>query len=389
MTVANSRCFFDISMGSYPQGRIVMELFDSVVPKTTANFKALCAGDKTSPSGVALTYKGSVFHRVIKSFMLQGGDFTNGDGTGGLSIYGDKFDDEGFTLKHDHSGLLSMANAGPNTNGSQFFITTVPTPHLDGKHVVFGRVTKGMNIVRAIENCDKVNDRPIEPVTITECGVLLDGQDDGVALPQDGDEWPDWVDDWDLHPEEKHDEVLDIATKIKTVGSNYLKKALASGDKAEYHTSQKKFLKAIRYIESVDPTPQETKELPYEWKTKFFALKIACLSNHALASMKLQDWSATFKSADRVLDISQTLADHTKKHPDAPLAVSEADQCKALFRRGESASLMSRNQAIESLEKALALSPNDGMIVQLLGHAKKAVGIRAEKEKAMYKKMFS
>ena len=136
----NKKVFFDITIGDEPVGRIVMELYNSIVPKTAQNFLQLCRGDAgNATTGQKKHYKGSAFHRVISGFMIQGGDFTRGDGTGGESIYGAKFADENFTVKHTEAGLLSMANAGPNTNGSQFFITAGPTPHLDGKHVVFGR----------------------------------------------------------------------------------------------------------------------------------------------------------------------------------------------------------------------------------------------------------
>eukprot|EP00898_Chlorokybus_atmophyticus_P006118 jgi/Chlat1/6507/Chrsp45S06068 len=170
--------FFDVVIGGKPAGRIVIQLYASVVPKTAENFRALCTGEKGvgKVTGLPLAYKHCPFHRVIPNFMIQGGDFSNKDGTGGESVYGSKFADEpkGLELSHTREGMLSMANAGPNTNGSQFFITLKATPHLDGKHVVFGKVVGGMDVVKKIAEVptDK-RDKPLAPVVISNCGELV------------------------------------------------------------------------------------------------------------------------------------------------------------------------------------------------------------------------
>jgi len=174
MAASRPRVYFDISIGGTPTGRIVFSLFNDVVPKTADNFRALCTGEKgMGKLGKPLAFAGSSLHRVIPGFMAQGGDFTAGNGTGGESIYGTKFADENFDVKHTKRGLLSMANAGPNTNGSQFFITFVDTPHLNGKHTVFGEVVDGLDVVSKIEhNPTKARDMPIKPVVITAAGQL-------------------------------------------------------------------------------------------------------------------------------------------------------------------------------------------------------------------------
>ncbi|KAH8179358.1 cyclophilin type peptidyl-prolyl cis-trans isomerase/CLD domain-containing protein [Sarocladium implicatum] len=173
----NPLVFFDITLGGEPLGRIKFELFANVVPKTAENFRQFCTGETKTSAGRPQGYKGSKFHRIIPKFMCQGGDFLNGDGTGSTTIWGHKsFADENFTLRHDRPGLLSMANAGPDSNGSQFFITTAATPFLDGKHVVFGQVVEGFEeVVRKMENTKtgyRGKDMPNLDVVVAQCGEM-------------------------------------------------------------------------------------------------------------------------------------------------------------------------------------------------------------------------
>ena len=173
LSEVSHKVFFDISIDGGDSERIIFGLFGGVVPKTVDNFRALCTGEKgTGASGKPLHYKDSSFHRIINGFMAQGGDFTRGDGTGGESIYGHKFNDENFTLKHSKPYLLSMANAGPNTNGSQFFITFVETPWLDGRHTVFGEVLEGQDIVEKLQGIGTQSGKPKKSAKIVDSGEL-------------------------------------------------------------------------------------------------------------------------------------------------------------------------------------------------------------------------
>ncbi|KAI7898271.1 peptidyl-prolyl cis-trans isomerase cyp5 [Cokeromyces recurvatus] len=167
------KVFFDIAVNGKPSGRMTFKLFADTVPKTAENFRALCTGEKgVGQFGKPLHYKNSFFHRIIPGFMAQGGDFTFGDGRGGESIYGAKFNDENFTLKHTAKGVLSMANAGPNTNGSQFFITFDKTPWLDGNHTVFGQIVEGNDVLDLLEKYGTQSGRPTAKIEIIDSGEI-------------------------------------------------------------------------------------------------------------------------------------------------------------------------------------------------------------------------
>jgi len=213
---SNPLVFFDIAIGDDFIGRIVFQLFSNVVPRTAENFRCLCTGEGgLAMNGDLRHFKGSIFHRVIPNFMIQGGDFTNFNGTGGESIYGSIFEDENFKIKHKQPGLLSMANRGKNTNGSQFFITTKVTPHLDRKHVVFGRVVKGMSVVKEIEQepTDPRDNRPFKDCRIVECGELS-SLDEYEFRPEAADPLPDFPDDLP-----KESGLLESETEVQEGGS--------------------------------------------------------------------------------------------------------------------------------------------------------------------------
>jgi peptidyl-prolyl isomerase D len=364
----NPKVFFDITHGGEPLGRIVFELYSDVVPKTAENFRALCTGEKgTLLSGKPLLYKGSTFHRVIKDFMCQGGDFTHGTGVGGESIYGEKFEDENFDLKHEKPFLLSMANAGPNTNGSQFFITTKPTPHLDGKHVVFGRVIEGKSVVRAIERCEKgSDDRPVQEVVVADCGELpADYQPSAASGTVDdgtGDCYELVMADDDKIDVNVSATVFKAVTDLKDIGTRLLKE----GDVKRAHA---KYAKAALFLNEYFPEDLSEDEL-----ATLYQLQVLVNSNAALTALKLADGKGAVKFASAAL---------TAEKIDPKL------QAKALYRQGMGYLLCKNEDAAQhSLEEALKVSPGDAAIVKGLQDVRASVKQRRDKQKKAMSKFF-
>ncbi|XDG04536.1 hypothetical protein ABKA04_004151 [Annulohypoxylon sp. FPYF3050] len=342
-----SYVFFDVTIGNKPAGRITFELYNDIVPKTAENFRALCTGEKgVGKGGKPLHYKGSGFHRVIKQFMIQGGDFTAGDGTGGESIYGEKFDDENFELKHERPFLLSMANAGPGTNGSQFFVTTVPTPHLDGKHVVFGEVKSGKSVVRQIENLTTVSDKPNKAAVIADCGELsaAAAQVSDVRAPDAyGDQYEDF-------PEDEAEQPLSAARVLQVAGDckDFGNKAFKAGDVLG---GLEKYQKGLRYLNEEPEIPEG--EEGVEVGKKLDALRFSLNCNSALLNIKLEAWD-------------------------------EAQRRGVAFVK-----LRDEESALKDLEEAKKLMPGDAAISKELEAVKKAAAARLAKEKAAYKKFFA
>ncbi|KAG9095429.1 peptidyl-prolyl cis-trans isomerase cpr6 [Ceratobasidium sp. UAMH 11750] len=369
-SLTRPKVYTDISIGGKPAGRIVYSLFSDLVPKTAENFRALCTGEKgVGKSGKQLSYEGCSFHRVIKGFMIQGGDFTAGNGTGGESIYGEKFEDEAFPVNHTKPFLLSMANAGPNTNGSQFFVTTVPTPHLDGKHVVFGEVVKGKSLVRQIENQTTASgDSPVNPCVIMKCGELTSDEELSMAnqTPADGDKYEDYPDDDDSDVQSSPETALRIAGEIRALGNTLYKEG-------KLELALQKYQKSIRYLDVHPVMPEGS---PPELKTQFNALLTPVLLNAALVAIKTRDPRLAITLTSRALNLSPP--------------ISNADKGKAHYRRALAyVAISEEDDAENDLLEAAKIVPEDGAIKAELAKVQAKKKEKREREKKAFKGLFS
>lgn len=363
-----SKVFFDLTQAGQPKGRIVFKLYDDVVPKTAENFRALCTGEKgnSAQSGKPLHYKGSIFHRVIKDFMCQGGDFTHGTGIGGESIYGEKFEDENFQLTHDKPFLLSMANAGPGTNGSQFFITTVPTPHLNGKHVVFGEVIQGKSLVRQLERCEKgEGDKPKDDWVIADCGELPSDYTPEVVASADetGDIYEQVLADDDKVDVNKPESVFEAVEFLKGLGTKLLKEG-------KFEKAYEKYIKGTEFLADFQP-----EDLPEEQIKLKNSLNVSLFLNASLAALKVKDGKKAVSAATEAISFDD---------------VDEKSQAKAWFRKGSGYVLLKdEDNAQAAFETALKFSPNDAAVLKGLQDVKQQAKARKEKQKKAFSKFFA
>jgi peptidyl-prolyl isomerase D len=359
---SRQRCYLDISIDKRYVGRVVIELFNDITPKTCENFRVFCTGEngKTQDEKHDLHFKGSPFHRIIKGFMIQGGDFIRGNGQGGSSIYGPEFDDENFQLKHDAPFLLSMANHGPNTNASQFFITVAPTPHLDDKHVVFGKVIKGQDVVTECENVEVDTDnqhKPKTPVIISACGALAEGEDDGVQ-----------TDPADIYPNLPELSKVDFAniSVVLVVAESIRQLGNKSFEKADHRKALNMYIKALRYLQ----TASKKKTVAAEDKAKLKKAELPCRSNKAACHLQLKDFDAAAKECNVVLK-------------------EEPENVKVLFRLAQAQSNMKDfDAALENLKKCNTLDPSNKPVIAFFESTKKKREIYNEHQQKKMSAMF-
>ncbi|CAH0561257.1 unnamed protein product [Brassicogethes aeneus] len=357
-TEINPYVFLDVSFGAAKAGRIVIELYENVVPKTVRNFRSLCTGMQISKcTGKPMHYKGTKFHRVVPQFLAQAGDVTEISGQGGESIYGQTFDDENFKISHNTEGMVGMANNGPNTNSSQFYITTVPCSHLDGRNVAFGRVVKGLNIVIEMGDIARNNETPTEDITITDCGEYEPGEPFNIEeCDETEDKYPPWPNDWDV-PGSEEKTVLDAIEKIKNSGSHFFYKS-------NFTDSERKYKKALRYIDWYLLESDGKSNCDLE-KTK-----LTLLLNLATVKQKMRKYKEVVQLCSQVIE----------SHP---------GNGKAYYRRAQ-ARLGSKDydKALDDLNTAITLHPNDKNIQDFLELTKKTKLVYLKQEKKVFSRLF-
>lgn len=349
----DSFVYLDVAVGGINEGRIIIELFNKIAPKTCENFRKLCTGE-VEYEGKKLSYKGSIFYRIMKGFIVQGGDFENNDGTGGRSIYGQFFDDETFEVKHEE-GIVSMANNGKNTNGSQFFIVTdQDIAEIDGQNVAFGKVYEGMDVVKSIESQKTVSiegrgDKPVDDCVIVDCGEWKEGMK--VVIQEDG---------YPLYPryyKEENPNYLEIAQAIKKNGND----KFSTG---KYKEAVKLYKKALRYLMYfVIPSSKENDDSKIT--NEFHSLSVSLHLNQAACYIKMEEYDSAIVETMIVLD-----------HPRA----LKTDKIKANYRKGMSFMAQEKyKEAFDSLKQASSLDEGkDASIKKALLNA--AEKLKQEKE---------
>ncbi|KAG5358578.1 Peptidyl-prolyl cis-trans isomerase D [Yarrowia sp. B02] len=379
--------YMDFEVAGEPVGRVVFELFDDT-PLSSANFRALCTGSHTPDHDqVPLHYKGSSVHRIVRNFAIQGGDIVYGDGTGGTSIYGESFDDENFVHNHAEPFVLSMANGGPNTNKSQFFVTLKGSPHLDGKHVAFGRVVAGKSVLRLLEELDTEADAPVLPVKIADCGELA--RDPKLLLPFIGSQDGLTADKYEEHPDDNFNlgkgegelnlddaaQALQVTQEIKTYATEVYKMAAEAESEEEralvLKVALQKYRKALRYVFELSPDPDSAKQAYDE----FQKVKLALHQNTGLVAIQLKKWQQAINSTTSALEMENA---------------GPRDKAKALSRRAQAfQGLKKQEKAVADLEEAHRLLPSDPQISKSLAAVQQATEQKEKKQKAQYAKFFS
>lgn len=380
--------YMDIAVAGEPVGRVVFELFEDT-PLTSANFRALCTNSHTAKDqSVQLHYKECKIHRIVRNFAIQGGDIEYGDGTGGMSIYGDSFDDESFAHNHSEPFVLSMANAGPNSNKSQFFVTLKGSPHLDGKHVAFGKVVAGKSVLRTLEELDTApGDVPLLPVTISDCGELA--RDPKLLMPFIGSQDGLTADKYEEHPDDNFNlgkekgelnfddpvQSLQVTTEIKNYATEAYKMAAEAESEEEkqlvLRVALQKYKKALRYVFELSPDP-DTAKASYD---EFQKVKLALHQNMGLVALLLKQYDAAVNSTTCALEMD---------------IATNRDKAKALSRRSSAYhGLKKMDKAVSDLELAHELLPEDGPIGKSLKALKEEEGKKEQKQKAQYAKFFS